>query len=325
MYSKSNIGGLMKKILASLLVVLVGGYFFAGYYVYSQATSVTCVVWEGDKANRPNNFSLTEKDVTWDPSKYFVTSYETVDIPVEGTEIVLNSWWMEYQSKGPTVIVLHGLTSSKYSPDMLLVAGMLYNNGFNVLAIDMRDHGDSTCEDGYHSAGQKESDDVVASLNWLINEKQISASKIGIYGSSLGALVGLLTPAKSNDFEALAVVDAPFDFKTLVREEMTYQGFPPVLFEPLYHYVLIFERINLLENSPEGSLEASKKQPILIFNGLDNDRVLSHHTDDLINAAEKNSIKTEVHRYKIGHTRVMYDYPDEFENLLIKFFINELN
>ena len=130
-------------------------------------------MWEGDKDNRPDNFSLSDKDVAWDPSKYFVASYETVNIPVEGTEVILNSWWMESQSKGPTVIVLHGLTSSKYSPDMLLVAGMLYNNGFNVLAIDMRDHGDSTCEDGYHSAGQKESDDVVASLNWLINEKEI--------------------------------------------------------------------------------------------------------------------------------------------------------
>ena len=315
----------MKKILSIVLVVLVGGYFFAGYYVYSQAASVTCVVWEGDKDNRPDNFSLSDKDVTWDPSKYFVASYETVNIPVEGTEVILNSWWMESQSKGPTVIVLHGLTSSKYSPDMLLVAGMLYNNGFNVLAIDMRDHGDSTCEDGYHSAGQKESDDVVASLNWLINEKEIPASKIGIYGSSLGALVGLLTPVKSNNFQALAVVDAPFDFETLVREEMEYQGFPPLLFEPLYHYVLLFERINPLENSPEGSLEASKKQPILIFNGLKSDRVLPHHTDDLIKAANDNSIKTEIHRYDVGHTRVMYEKPDEFSNLLINFFTNELN
>ena len=84
----------MKKILSIVLVVLVGGYFFAGYYVYSQAASVTCVVWEGDKDNRPDNFSLSDKDVTWDPSKYFVTTYETVNIPVEGTEVILNSWWM---------------------------------------------------------------------------------------------------------------------------------------------------------------------------------------------------------------------------------------
>ena len=85
------------------------------------------------------------------------------------------------------------------------------------------------------------------------------------------------------------------------------------------------DRINILENSPEGSLEASKKQPILIFNGLKSDRVLPHHTDDLIKAANDNSIKTEIHRYDVGHTRVMYEKPDEFSNLLINFFTNELN
>ena len=84
-------------------------------------------MWEGDKDNRPDNFSLSDKDVTWDPSKYFVASYETVNIPVEGTEVILNSWWMESQSKG--TIVLHGLTSSKYSPDMLLVAGIYRYEG----------------------------------------------------------------------------------------------------------------------------------------------------------------------------------------------------
>ena len=315
----------MKKIIAFVLALFIGGYFFAGYYVYSQAASVTCEVWEGDKSNRPDEFSLAEKNVSWNPSQYFIDSYETVNIPVEGTDVVLNSWWMESQNNGPAIIVLHGLTSSKYSPDMLLVAGMLYENGFNVLAIDMRDHGDSTCEDGHHSAGQKESDDVVASINWLIDEKNIPPSKIGIYGSSLGALVALLTPAKSNNFEAMALVDAPFDFETLVREELTYQGFPPILFEPLYHYVLLFERIDLLENSPAASLENSKKQPILIFNGLQSDRVLPHHTDDLIESAISNGIETQIHRYEVGHTRVMYDYPEEFADLLIEIFSNELN
>lgn len=73
--------------------------------------------------------------------------------------------------EGPTVLVVHGLTSSKYSSGILLASGILYKNGFNVLAIDLRDHGDSTCEDGYYSAGQKESDDTAKAIEWLINEK----------------------------------------------------------------------------------------------------------------------------------------------------------
>ena len=142
----------------------------------------------------------------------------------------------------------------------------------------------------------------------------------------MGALVGLLTPSKSNNFSALAVLDAPFDFETLVREELIYQGFSELLWTPLYHYVLIFEGINLLANNPEDSLKAGNKQPILIFNGMDNDRVLPHHTDDLIDSATELGIELEINRYEeLGHTRVLYDYPKEFSIKLVQFFSRHLN
>ena len=316
-----------KTLIIILLIVILGGYFFAGYNVYSQAALVECSVPEVDKNNRPDNFSLSDKGVLWDPSEYFVRSYEVVNIEIPNENITLGSWWIDAQNNnGPTILVLHGLGSSKYSPDMLLTAGILFQNGFNVLAIDFRDHGDSTCEDGFHSAGQKESDDVVAALNWIINEKDITPNNIGIYGSSLGALVGLLTPAKSNNFSALAVLDAPFDFETLVKEELIYQDFTELLWMPLYHYVLIFEGVNLLADNPEDSLKASNNQPILIFNGMNNDRVLSHHTDDLIESANSIGIEIEVNRYKeLGHTRVLYDYPEEFAEKLIQFFTKNLS
>ena len=40
--------------------------------------------------------------------------------------------------------------------------------------IDFRDHGESTCEDGVHSAGQKEIYDVKAAIDWIVNEKNIT-------------------------------------------------------------------------------------------------------------------------------------------------------
>ena len=101
-----------------------------------------------------------------------------------------------------------------------------------------RDHGESTCEDGFHEAGQNETDDVVAAISWL-KDKGVKSSNIGIYGNSFGSMIALMTPAKTNDFGSIAVIDAPVDFKTLVREEMTYQGLPTFLWEPIYHYANI--------------------------------------------------------------------------------------
>ena len=59
---------------------------------------------------------------------------------------------------------------------------------------------------------------------------------------------------------------------------------------------------------------------------MNNDRVLSHHTDDLIESANSIGIEIEVNRYKeLEHTRVLYDYPEEFAEKLIQFFTKNLS
>ncbi len=123
--------------------------------------------------NTPSNFEIWEDyQDTINASDYFIDSYENVSFP-STDDVTISGWWMEQNPGGPTVIINHGLTSSKYSSGILLASGILYRNGFNVLAIDLRDHGDSTCEDGYYSAGQKESYDSAAAVSWLVDTKGI--------------------------------------------------------------------------------------------------------------------------------------------------------
>ena len=93
-----------KALIVILLFVLVGGYFFAGYSVYSQAALVECAVPEVDQNNKPDNFSLSDKNVLWDPSEYFVNDYDIVSIEIPDENITLDSWWMDAQNNnGPTV------------------------------------------------------------------------------------------------------------------------------------------------------------------------------------------------------------------------------
>ena len=203
--------------------------------------------------------------------------------------------------------------------------GMLNKSEFNLLAIDFRDHGESTCEDSFHEAGQNETDDVVAAIEWL-KEKGVKASNIGIYGNSFGSMIALMTPAKTNDFGSIAVIDAPVNFETLAREEMTYQGLPTFLWEPIYHYALIFKRVNMLKDIPEEALAKSNKQPILIFTGMQSDRVLPHHSDDLVNIAEQNNIKYNIKKYDdMGHTQILYFYTEEYSQTLTEFYKGTLN
>ena len=312
----------MRKIIIGVLFFIIIAYFGIGYYVYGESVAVPCAVVESEKENRPDNFSLGEK-ADWNPSEYFVQDYETVLIDTNDG-VVLSGWWMETDKNAPTIIGLHGVTSGKHSPDVLLVGGMLVSEGFNYLTFDFRDHGESTCEDGVHSAGQKEIYDVKAAIDWLINEKDIPSENIGLHGSSFGAMVALMTQYISDDINALSIVDTPFDFATLVREELVYQEFPGFLFEPVNHYALIFEGVDITEISPEDGVSVGRN-PMIIFNGVKSDRVLSHHTDDLISAGNKYSVMMDIHRYEeLSHTEVMYAYPDEFQNKAIDFFKENL-
>lgn len=313
----------MRKIIIGILFFIIIAYFGIGFYVYGESVAVPCAVVESEKENRPDNFSLGEK-ADWDPSKYFVQDYETVLINTND-DVVLSGWWMETDKNAPTIIGLHGVTSGKHSPDVLLVGGMLVSEGFNYLTFDFRDHGESTCEDGVHSAGQKEIYDVKAAIDWLINEKDIPSENIGLHGSSFGAMVALMTQYISDDINALSIVDTPFDFATLVREELVYQEFPGFLFEPVNHYALLFEGVDITEISPEDGVSAGRN-PMIIFNGVKSDRVLSHHTDDLISAGNKYSVMMDIHRYEeLSHTEVMYVYPDEFQKKAVDFFKENLN
>ena len=321
---REHLGGFIKKFLVFFLVLLIGGYFGVGYYVFGIAASVPCEVWIEEAENKPDNWSLGDK-ADWDPSDYFIENYKEVSIFADDGEIELKSWWVENNLSNPTIILLHGLTSSKNSPDILLPMGMMNKSEFNLLAIDMRDHGESTCEDGFYAAGQNETDDVVAAIDWL-TDKGISPSNIGIYGNSLGALVGLMTPAKTNEFGSIAVIDPPVDFETLVREEMSYQGFPTFLWEPIYHYALVFKRINMLKDIPEEALSKGSKQPLLIFTGLQSDRVLPHHSDDLVDIARANDIDYNIYKYDgMGHTQILYFYTEEYSQLLTDFYKSTLS
>ena len=127
----------MKKVLIFLLVIGVSGYLYAGHYVYNQAGSVPCAVWEGEQNNSPSEFTIWSEEYDIDPTPYFIPTYETVEIPVPNEEIILSAWWMETQKEGPTILLIHGLTSSKYSSGILLAAGILYHEGFNVLALSL--------------------------------------------------------------------------------------------------------------------------------------------------------------------------------------------
>ena len=85
------------------------------------------------------------------------------------------------------MVVVHGYTSSRRDSWILLAAGMLHRHGFAVLAIDLRNHGDSGRTGGRHTGGVRESADVLGAWDWLVDVRGLPAERIGLFGISLGA------------------------------------------------------------------------------------------------------------------------------------------
>lgn len=100
----------------------------------------------------------------------------------------------------PWVTFVHGLGSGKDSPRNVVVAERLLDYGVATLLFDLSGHGDSTPDPAAgHEAFVR---DVEAVCAWSRERRELDANRMGVSGSSLGAVValdatqqGLITPA----------------------------------------------------------------------------------------------------------------------------------
>jgi dipeptidyl aminopeptidase/acylaminoacyl peptidase len=269
----------------ALVVILGAGAFALGNYVYQSGTTVPCAINEDDRENTPEAFFTPEegpfpgdgwnKWIGYDLSDWWLTDseYESVTIEVaDGVE--LEAWWIT--AEGPaveeTVIVTHGYGTSRRDFNALLPTAMLVKDGFNVLLVDQRDTGESTCVDGRHSAGQDESDDFAQVAEWLVTEKNISPSKLGMFGVSGGAIATAILPAKSDNVAAFALESPIFDFTETAKREVVFQGFPAFLWQ-LADFAAKLQGVNLNETSIPAGIDAAGTRPFLLLHGTDDQRL----------------------------------------------------
>jgi dipeptidyl aminopeptidase/acylaminoacyl peptidase len=132
-------------------------------------------------------------------------------IPVDA-EHRLHAWIIRPEGDGPfpCVVMVHGFHSHKdclwsfpdepgYQGSMMdQGAESLCRAGFAIVAIDLRNHGQSD-RHGQITLGQDEADDVIAALRFLQNEAgplRIDSTRIGLRGESMGAVTCLIATAR---------------------------------------------------------------------------------------------------------------------------------
>ena len=314
-------------ILSLILILGLTGFYFLGRYAYFAAGTVTCGVSGeySDLNNSPSNFSLDwDKYPDLDLSPYFIDKFESFNV-TDG-EVTLSGWWFDNPNSEKTVIVLHGVGSSKQSAGVLTSAGMLNNSNFDVAVFDYQDHGSSTCLDKVHGAGVHEAYNTSAVIEWLVEEKGKTKENIGLLGFSLGAMVALNTHNLSDDFSSSIVVDPPVDFDTILREELEYQGVPSIVASALRFYWFTRTGESIDDITPEKALTKGNSQELLIVSNLLDERVKPHHREKLVTIAQNLEIPYSIKYYEnYGHVENVWGSIDEWESTILSYFDRTLS
>lgn len=104
----------------------------------------------------------------------------------------------------PAVLVMHGWGAN--ASMMLPSVAPLQAGGFAVLLLDARCHGAS--DDEPFTSLPRFSQDIEAGLDWLAKQAEVDASRLAVFGHSVGAGAALLSATRRNDIRAVVSVSA---------------------------------------------------------------------------------------------------------------------
>jgi predicted alpha/beta-fold hydrolase len=116
--------------------------------------------------------------------EYDYTFTRTTFSSQDGTPLV-GRWAAQRQAR-PGVVLVHGFTQSKDSKFIVELADMFSRNGWSVLAVDLRDHGETRgTSKAPMTNGWKEADDIIAAVRHLRSLSK--ATSVSVIAFSFGA------------------------------------------------------------------------------------------------------------------------------------------
>lgn len=312
------IAGLMTVVTAVIL------YGAASAIVWDKLTKVSANCERNWGSNNPQSFAV--------PSAYALdTAPWTMPAPEQATfasrdaGIAIAGWWLPAAAAdAPAVIVVHGFTACRRDHAVLLPAGMLHRNGFSVLLIDLRDHGDSTIEDGRFAGGTDEYRDVLGAWDWLKIDRGVPAERIGLVGISLGAATVLLAAGQEPGVAAVWEDSSYADLDSAILAELERAHYPTILAAGGVLAARLLSDDDLISYSPLDAVRRFAGRPLFI----------THEADSRLSVAYARELEAavlfdggDVESWLIPgaeHTEAMITHVDEYERRLAAFFKRSL-
>jgi dipeptidyl aminopeptidase/acylaminoacyl peptidase len=323
-----------RKIAAVLLIaaltLMAAGYAIASSIVYDRLAAI-------DPGWCPSIFA-TNTPASFDPNPVPATSvapadavsmpgYQQVAFPSRGDPATtVSGWWVPAAAAdAPSVVVVHGYGRCKQDPEVLVPAGMLHRHGFAVLLIDMRNHGASTISDRLFAFGLKEYRDVLGAWDWLTTIQGVSPDRIGLYGVSGGAGTSVIATGEEQRVAAVWADSAWGNVTVGIQAELNRTGYPTILADGGVWVGRLFHGVDLVAKSPASAAALLAGRPIYIVHGEEDERIPVEQAMLLAAGVKRGGGLVEPWILPgVGHVRVLFADPDEYERRLVAFFAKTL-
>ena len=231
----------------------------------------------------------------------------------DGHEI--GAWFARGKSGLPAILLMHGNGGSRRNS--LTRAEIFAREGYSVLLISLRAHGDSTGE--LNDLGLSARHDVLAAAEFL--RRECRGEKVIVQGSSMGAAAAIFAAGELGDRVAGYILESPFqDLKTAVHNR-TEDALPPVLNELAYRGLLAVAPLILDDLDAISPLKAISQipqgVPVLVLAG-EKDRRARPQEARALHEKIKSHCRLMMFE-NTDHVRFLDVHPQRFRNALLEF------
>lgn len=216
------------------------------------------------------------------------------------------------------ILINHGYTANRYV--CYQFTDIFFEEGYNVLLIDMRSHGESDGE--FASYGYNESNDIGCWVKWIKNKVGTDAY-IGLHGQSMGAASVMIYGGTHFNEVKFIIEDCGFsNAKKAIKSQFAESKIP---FYPLYHLIRLKAKIlykfDLNKISPNDSIRNSPI-PILFIHGCNDKIVPSWMAQELYD----NKLGKKDNLYLVHGAGHMESYSTDKEKYksVVKAFLNDI-
>lgn len=298
------------EIVVVLLIVIV---LLLCFLVYVRNKAFNAAIMDTRKS-KDEMIEVMLKRFGSDYKDYETMEYEEIKVKSKEGFTLKGYYYTPNGNTNKVMIIHHGYTANHYV--CLQFAKIFFDEGFNVLLVDMRSHGES--EGKYITYGEWEREDLDIWVN-LIREKVGKDGVIGLHGQSMGGATVLMYGGKYGDKVDFIISDCAYSKgKEIVREQFKEKKVP---FFPVYqilnrHLKKVCE-FDMDKISPLDDIKNSKT-PVLFIHGTGDELVPHYMSEDMFNA--KNGEKDMLLLILEGrHVGAYYKDPIKYKNAISDF------